>query len=76
MELGLEVKDAVVFLDREQGGANNLTALGINIIPVITMTEVRNAYKLFLRASNLTFFHFVVILNFFNMVIFSIKEKE
>ncbi|KAK3867549.1 hypothetical protein Pcinc_027005 [Petrolisthes cinctipes] len=40
VELGLEVKDAVVFLDREQGGASNLTALGINIIPVITLTEL------------------------------------
>lgn len=39
-ELKLDVEDAVVFLDREQGGAANLTAMGINVISVINITKV------------------------------------
>lgn len=40
VELGLEVKDAVVFLDRQQGGAANLIAMGINVISVLDMTQL------------------------------------
>ncbi|XP_076064651.1 uridine 5'-monophosphate synthase-like isoform X1 [Oratosquilla oratoria] len=39
-ELELDVTDAVVFLDREQGGPANLHALGINVIAVVTITEM------------------------------------
>nr|XP_045613569.1 uridine 5'-monophosphate synthase-like [Procambarus clarkii] len=39
-ELKLDVKDAVVFLDREQGGAANLQAMGINVVPLVTMSEM------------------------------------
>ncbi|KAG0728404.1 Uridine 5'-monophosphate synthase [Chionoecetes opilio] len=40
VQLGLEVKDAVVFLDRQHGGAANLTALGINVVSVLDMTKL------------------------------------
>lgn len=40
VELGLQVKEAVVFLDRQQGGRGNLTAMGINVVSVLTMTQV------------------------------------
>nr|XP_053645893.1 uncharacterized protein LOC128697919 [Cherax quadricarinatus] len=39
-DLKLDVKDAVVFLDREQGGTANLKAMDINIVSVVTMTEM------------------------------------
>lgn len=39
-ELGLEVKDAVVFLDRQHGGAANLKATGINVVSVLNMTKL------------------------------------
>ncbi|KAK7084401.1 hypothetical protein SK128_005110 [Halocaridina rubra] len=39
-DLELDVKDAVVFLDREQGGAANLKSMGINVKSVINMTEM------------------------------------
>ena len=39
-ELELIANDAVVFLDREQGGVRNLTELGVNIIPVVTLSKM------------------------------------
>ncbi|XP_042865617.1 uridine 5'-monophosphate synthase-like [Penaeus japonicus] len=39
-ELKLKVDDAVVFLDREQGGAANLTSMGVKVISVVTMTQM------------------------------------
>ncbi|XP_068209010.1 uncharacterized protein [Palaemon carinicauda] len=39
-ELELDVKDALVFLDREQGGAANLKSMDINVVSVISMTEM------------------------------------
>lgn len=39
-ELKLKVDDAIVFLDREQGGAANLASMGVNVISVVTMTQV------------------------------------
>lgn len=39
-ELELDVKDAVVFLNREQGGEANLKSMGINVVCIVTMTEM------------------------------------
>ena len=39
-ELKLDVTDAVVFLDREQGGTSNLSKMGIDIVSVVTITQV------------------------------------
>ncbi|XP_066987815.1 LOW QUALITY PROTEIN: uncharacterized protein r-l [Macrobrachium rosenbergii] len=39
-ELELDIKDAVVFLDREQGGAGNLRSMDINVVSVTSMTEM------------------------------------
>uniref|UniRef100_A0A0P4VW22 Uridine 5'-monophosphate synthase n=1 Tax=Scylla olivacea TaxID=85551 RepID=A0A0P4VW22_SCYOL len=39
-ELGLEVKDAVVFLDRQQGGAANLNATGVNVVSVLGIIKL------------------------------------
>ncbi|XP_042216354.1 uridine 5'-monophosphate synthase-like isoform X2 [Homarus americanus] len=39
-ELQLSVQDAVVFLDRQHGATANLSAMGINVVSVVTMTEM------------------------------------
>nr|XP_026690373.1 uridine 5'-monophosphate synthase-like [Ciona intestinalis] len=39
-EHGLNVTDAVVLLNREQGGQRNLQRKGINLVSVLTLTEV------------------------------------
>ncbi|XP_069472760.1 uridine 5'-monophosphate synthase [Ambystoma mexicanum] len=37
---GLKVSDAIVLIDREQGGKSNLAACGIRLHPVCTLTKV------------------------------------
>lgn len=44
-ELELDVQDAVVFLDRQQGGLNSLAKLGINIVPVVTLSKMMSILK-------------------------------
>ncbi|CAL4062140.1 unnamed protein product [Meganyctiphanes norvegica] len=39
-ELNLACEEAVVFLDREQGGSANLAAMGINATSVVNITQV------------------------------------
>lgn len=43
LELGLEIKDIVVLVDREQGGREYLTKLGYRFHAVFTITEWLNA---------------------------------
>lgn len=40
IESGLKVTDAIVVLDRQQGGANNLKKNGINIHPLVTLSKI------------------------------------
>ncbi|KAF2368898.1 Orotate phosphoribosyltransferase [Trinorchestia longiramus] len=39
-QLGLRATDAIVFLDRQQGGQSNLLQLGVTIKPVLTLTHM------------------------------------
>ena len=39
---GLKVQDAIIFLDREQGGKTNLENNGIKVHSVVTATELLN----------------------------------
>jgi uridine monophosphate synthetase len=39
-QVGLHVTDAVLLIDREQGGAENIRAAGCNFHAVITLTEI------------------------------------
>lgn len=39
-EVGMVIEDAVVLIDREQGGKDNLAAIGVNGHSVLTITEV------------------------------------
>jgi uridine monophosphate synthetase len=39
-QVGLRVTDAVLLIDREQGGAENIRAAGYNFHAVITLTEI------------------------------------
>ncbi|XP_018024815.1 uridine 5'-monophosphate synthase [Hyalella azteca] len=43
--LQLNASDAVVFLDRQQGGACNLHTLGVNITPVVTLDQMLEVLK-------------------------------
>ena len=38
--LNIKCDEAVVFLDREQGGLQNLLEKGVNVKPVIKLTQV------------------------------------
>ncbi|XP_053384140.1 uridine 5'-monophosphate synthase-like isoform X2 [Mercenaria mercenaria] len=44
-EYGLQVKDAVVLLEREQGGTERLKRDGVNLHSVITMTQLVSVLK-------------------------------
>ena len=42
---GLIVQDAVVFLDREQGGREYLASFGIQVHPVLTISQLLEVSK-------------------------------
>ena len=39
-QVGLEVRDIIVFVDREQGGVANITKKGYNIQPVLKISDI------------------------------------
>lgn len=41
-EVGLQVSDVIVILDREQGGKANLARLGINVISLTSISQLLN----------------------------------
>lgn len=43
-QMGLVVRDIIVFLDREQGGANELKSQGFKLHPIFTMTQLLDFY--------------------------------
>lgn len=44
-QLGLEVEDVVCAIDREQGGREKLRAIGCNLAPVFTITELEQVAR-------------------------------
>ncbi|MEK9183535.1 MAG: hypothetical protein AAB890_00490, partial [Patescibacteria group bacterium] len=43
-EKGFIVRDVIVFLDREQGGADELKSLGYNLYSIFTISQLLNFY--------------------------------
>ena len=75
-DLELEVSDAVVFLDRQQGGKSNLRERGINIVSVIDITQMINILLKFKKIDQKTADLVIDFIKSHNNVSIATKENS